>query len=122
MEGRRGPGQGSSQPGRGAAESAEEAARCDSSSATWQTQAASAAAWLSRPATPRLVLEPGAAGESGEGAGTVCELGIGSAGRLREAVPQLAKVGLLERKRLARFVSESGADGVDVGLVNRRDR
>ena len=52
----------------------------------------------------------------------MCELGIGSAGPLREVVPQLAKVGLLERKRLARFVLESGADGVDVGLVNRRDR
>ena len=52
----------------------------------------------------------------------MCELAIESVGPLREAVPQLAKVGLLERKRLARFVSESGAGGVDVGLVNRRDR
>ena len=81
-----------------------------------------AAAWWSRPATPHLVLAPGVAGESGQGAGTACELVIGSVGRLREAVPQLAKEGLLERKKLARFVSESGVDGVDVGLVNRRDR
>ena len=80
------------------------------------------AAWWSRPATLHLVLEPGVAGESGEAAGTACELVIGSVGLLREVVRQLAKAGLPERKRLARFVSESGVDGVDVGLVSRRDR
>ena len=80
------------------------------------------AAWWSRPATLHLVLEPGVAGESGEAAGTEYELVIGSVGLLREVVRQLAKVGLPERKRLARFVSESGVDGVDVGLVSRRDR
>ena len=80
------------------------------------------AAWWSRPATPRLVLEPGVAGESGEAAGTVCELVIESVGLLREAGRQLARAGLPERKRLVRFVLESGVDGVDVGLVNRRGR
>ena len=81
-----------------------------------------AAAWWSRPATPRLVLAPGVAGESGEAVGTVYELVIGSVGQLREVVRQLARAGLPGRKRLVRFVLESGADGVDVGLVNRRGR
>ena len=81
-----------------------------------------AAAWWSRPATPRPVLEPGVAGESGEAVGTVCELVIESVARLREVEPQLAKEGLLERKKLVRYVSESGADGVDVEVVSRRGR
>lgn len=80
------------------------------------------AAWWSRHATPRLVLEPGVAGESGEAAGTEYELVIGSVGLLREVVQQLAKAGLPERKRLVRLVSESGVDGVDVGMVSRGDR
>ena len=80
------------------------------------------AAWWSRHATPRLVLEPGVAGEIGEGAGTEYELVIGSVGLLREVVQQLAKAGLPGRRRLVRFVLESGADGVDVVLVNRRGR
>ena len=100
----------------------EEAPRCASYSAIWPTRAALAAAWWSRPATPRLVLEPGVAGESGEVAGTACELVIGSVGQLREVVQQLAKAGLPERKRLVRLVSESGVDGVDVGMVSKGDR
>lgn len=54
--------------------------------------------------------------------GTECELVIGSVGQLREVVQQLAKAGLPERKRLVRLVSESGVDGVDVGMVSRGDR
>jgi len=80
------------------------------------------AAWWSRPATPRPVLEPGVVGESGEDVGTVCELVIESVALLREVEQQLAKEGLLERKRLVRFVSECGADGVDVEVVSRRGR
>lgn len=80
------------------------------------------AAWWSRPATPRPVLEPGVAGESGEAVGTVYELAIESVGRLKGVELQLVKEGLLERKRLVRFVSESGADGVDVEMVSRRGR
>ena len=100
----------------------EEAPRCDSSRAIWPTRAALEAAWWNKPATPRLVLEPGAAGESGEAVGTVCELVTGSVGQLREVGRQLARAGLPGRKRLVRFVSESGADGVDVELVNRKGR
>jgi len=123
LEGRRGLDPGSSLPGRDAAESVEEALRCAFSSAIWPTRAVLAAAWWSRPATPSLVLEPGAAGESGEAVGTVFELVIGSVGQLREVVElQLARAGLPERKRLVRFVSESGADGVDVVLVSKRGR
>jgi len=101
----------------------EEAAKCAFSSAIWPTPAVLAAAWWNRRATPSLVLEPGAAGESGEAAGTVCELVIGSVAQLREVVElQLARAGLPERKRLVRFVSGSGADGVDVVLVSKRGR
>ena len=52
----------------------------------------------------------------------MCELVIESVARLKEVEPQLAKEGLLERKKLVRFVSESGADGVDVEVVSRRGR
>ena len=80
------------------------------------------AAWWSRPVTPSLVLGPGDAGESGEAVVMVSELAIGSVGPRREVVRQLARAGLHEMRRLVRFVSESGAGGVVVGLVSRRGR
>ena len=80
------------------------------------------AAWWSRHATPRLVLEPGVAGESGEDVGTEFELVIVSVGQRKEVERQLAREDLPGKRRLVRFGLESGADGVVVVVVSRRGR
>ena len=79
-------------------------------------------AWWSRRATQHLVLAPGVAGESGEDVGTEFELVIVSVGQRREVEQQLAKEDLPVKKRLVRFGLESGADGVVVVVVSRRER
>ena len=81
-----------------------------------------AGAWWSRLATQHLVLAPGVAGESGEDVGTEFGLVIVSVGQRREVEQQLAKEDLPVKKRLVRFGLESGADGVVVVVVSRRER